>query len=55
MILRATIRPQPDDGRREELRVEAPDYIAARQQIDEQTPDGWIRLHLITGDPEPTD
>lgn len=52
VILRATIRPHPDTGERRELRAEAPDYEAARSQLEADTPDGWVRLHIITGDPE---
>jgi len=56
VILRAKIRPHPDDGRRDELRVEAPSYAAALEQIEADTPDGWKRMiHLITGDPDPAD
>lgn len=50
MILRATIRPHPDTGERRELRTEAPDYDTAKAQLDAQTPEGWVRLHIVTGD-----
>lgn len=50
IVLRARIRPKVDTGERRDLRVEAPDFHAGRDLIDEQTPDGWIRMFIITGD-----
>lgn len=50
IILRAKLRPNPDTGERRKVRTEGPDFAAARATIDEQTPDGWIRMYLITGD-----
>lgn len=48
MILRATIRPIGDfDAEPRAIETTAPDFETGKRQLDELTPEGWQRLHII--------
>lgn len=47
--VRAKIRPKADpDAEAREITAEAPDYASAVAELDAQTPEGWIRLYVMT-------
>lgn len=50
LTLRSTIRPGDDDGQRRDITATGPDYQTALEQLVAQVPDGWIRLHVVTGE-----
>lgn len=50
MKLYARIRPVGDFAAEpQEIETEGPDFGTCRQQLDELTPEGWQRLHIIVG------
>lgn len=48
MILRSQIRPIGDFAAEpQDIETTAPDFETGRDQLDELTPAGWQRLHII--------
>lgn len=50
MHFRSKIRPISDfDAEPKPIETEAADFETGVRQLDELTPDGWQRLHVIVG------
>lgn len=49
VILRAAIEPVNGPGERRELEVTVETFAQGRTELDKLTPDGWRRVHIVTG------
>ena len=49
MILRAAIEPVDGPGERREIEVVVETFAKGRAELDKITPDGWRRVHIVTG------
>lgn len=49
MILRAAIEPVDGAAERRDLEVTVETFAQGRIELDKLTPDGWRRVHIVTG------
>lgn len=49
MILRAAIEPVDGSAERREIEVVVESFKQGRAELDKLTPEGWRRIHIITG------
>ncbi|WP_243061111.1 hypothetical protein [Nocardioides sp. SR21] len=51
MILRAAIEPVDGAAERRQIEVDVASFELGRTELDDLTPPGWRRLHIVTEPP----